>query len=336
MNKMKRCFNKRQWRLEELPDLVMIETVVGCNLRCEMCPVPQSKSSMNGRTTTFMSMQTFQAILAAIADKPRKLHLNQLGEPLLNREIAQFVALGKQGGHWVSLTTNGTLMDEETAHRLLQAGIDRVTFSIDGFHAATYEGIRKGADYEKVRGNVERFCKLKRELGLRTEVQIDCIDSDLTRDEIPLMQKYWLDKVDRLNTIPLDDWAGKHELPVRFGLRNWVSKAGDGSRYPCDLLWTTVSVSAEGRGMYCCHDYKFLSELPSVNETPLKEIWREQLSRERRKHVTGSIDGEPCLHCDAWKTRLPYCIEPSKAGVFIDLLLQKLGSIIRCGRGPKR
>lgn len=332
MDAVQRYFNKRQWQFDELPDLVMVETVLGCNLRCDMCPVPHAKSSMNGRSPAFMSMQTFEAILAGITDKPRALHLNQLGEPLLHKQIVEFVRLAKEQGHRVSLTTNGTLMDEEIARRLLLAGIDQVTFSIDGFHAATYEGIRVGADYQRVRGNAERFCSLKKELGLKTVVQIDCIESELTRNEIPLMQEYWRDKVDRLTVIPLDDWAGKHELPARFGLRNWVSRATGSSRYPCDLLWTTVSVSAEGKVMYCCHDYQLLSGLPGVNEVPLREIWRECLSLERRKHVTGSIDRAPCLQCDAWKTRQSYFKEASLVRTTADLLLGTLRKLLYHGK----
>lgn len=327
MNAVQRYFNKRQWRFAELPDQLIIETVLGCNLRCGMCPVPEWKSLMDGRSPVQMSLETFKALLAGIADKPRNLHLNQLGEPLLNRHLAEFVKLAKEQGHFVSFTTNGTLMDEEAARKLLAASVDHVIFSVDGFHPATYEGIRIGADYERVRGNVERFYNLKRELHPETVVQIDCIVSELTKGEIPLMQEYWQDKVDCFNTIPLDDWAGKHELPRRFGLRNWVSRQTGSGRYPCDLLWTTMSVSAEGRGMYCCHDYRLESNLPNVTEVPLPEIWRSFISKEREKHVKGRIDNAPCSTCEAWKTRPPCFESESRARAVADLLLRRLGRL---------
>lgn len=135
---------------------------MGCNLRCEMCPVPQSKLLMNGRQTTVMSMTTFCKILDAIADKPRRLHLNQMGEPLLNKSISEFVGISKKAGHIVSLTTNVSLMNNDIARKLLLAGIDHVTFSIDGYEAKTYESIRIGANYEKVRSNVEEFSRKER------------------------------------------------------------------------------------------------------------------------------------------------------------------------------
>jgi radical SAM protein with 4Fe4S-binding SPASM domain len=229
-----------------------------------------------------------------------------MGEPLLNKNICEFVALSKKMGHTVSFTTNGTLMKQYLAEELLIAGIDRVTFSIDGYNASTYENIRIGANYDKVRQNVESFCLLKRSLNRPTTVQIDCILSDITRSEIPSMKDYWNGKVDCFNAIPLDDWAGKLELPGKFGLRNWMPRMLGHSRYPCDLLWTTMAISAEGNVMYCCHDYKLLSNLPNVNEQPLRMIWKTKVSEERRNHVESRIGREPCMDCNAWKTRTPY------------------------------
>lgn len=322
MEKNKKNFNDRRWKLDEIPNTVMIETVIGCNLRCEMCPVPNSTILMNGRQTTTMSSNTFLKILEEISDKPRKLHLNQMGEPLLNKSIDQFVALSKKAGHFVSLTTNGTLMDGDISRKLILAGIDHVTFSIDGYEEKTYESIRIGANYNKVRSNIEYYSRLRNELKKKTTIQIDCILSELTKNEINTMYNYWKNKVDIFNVIPLDDWSGKHKLPNRFGLRNSVTEGQQyNKRYPCDLLWTSIAISAEGYLMYCCHDYKLLSNLPNVNENPLKEIWKTNLSEERRKHIKEEIDSDPCLHCDAWKTRRSYFYKSSE-------FLTEIGTIL--------
>jgi radical SAM protein with 4Fe4S-binding SPASM domain len=253
-----------------------------------------------------------------------------MGEPLLNKNICEFVALLKNKGHTVFFVTNGTLMNQYLAKGLLIAGIDQVTFSIDGYNASTYENIRIGANYDKVRQNVEAFCFLKRSLNKPTTVQINCISSDITRSEIPAMQDYWSGKVDCFNPIPLDDWAGKLELPGKFGLRNWVPRRLGHSRYPCDLLWTTMAISAEGYVMYCCHDYKLLSDLPNVNEQPLGMIWKTKVSEERRNHVENRIDREPCMDCDAWKTRSPYLYQiPSSFKNVISLIPVKHKAAIK-------
>lgn len=299
-------FNRRRTSFGDFPAIIKIETVMGCNLRCAMCPVPQARSLMNGRTFAMMSDAIFQKVLDAVSDTPRSVSLNQMGEPLLHGNIVEYVRLAKARGHQVSLTTNATKLSEDLGERLLLAGLDQMTVSIDGVTEQTYESIRVGARYHAVRENVEAFLRIRDRLRRPARLQIHCIESEVTRGEIADFQRYWSGKADSVCIIHLDDWAGKFRLPQKYGARNWVPTTAGGLRYPCDLLWTTLAVSAEGRAMYCCHDFKLESRLPSVEDVPLREIWSRFLAKERARHVAGSIDSEPCLHCDAWRTRLPY------------------------------
>lgn len=294
-------FNRRKINLDEIPQIVQIETVMGCNLKCEMCPVPRSKEEMAGRLPKIMTPETFQNIISEIRDKPRNLHLNQMGEPLLNKHICNFVRSAKKDGHSVAFTTNGLLLTTDIAKELLASKIDRIIFSVDGFEADTYEKIRIGSNYEKVKNNILMICSMKKKLQCKTKFQIDCILSDLTKNETQKMKEFWGNQVDALNFIPLDDWGGNFDLPPNFGLEK---KAPQGpKRYPCDLLWTTVNISAEGNVMYCCHDYKLESKLSNVNNKRLSQIWKEEVFKERKKHVTGKIDAPPCASCEAWLTR---------------------------------
>lgn len=299
--KTDKYFNQRKWILPELPENIMVESVMGCNLSCGMCPVPNAKKEMNGRKPTVMSLSVFKRILADIKDHSSEVHLNQMGEPLLNKNIVEFIRLAKKDKHKVSLTTNGTLMNKELAQEILLAGIDKINFSVDGYHAETYEKIRLGAKYNVVRSNIEMFYQLKKKLKKRTFVQIDCIYSELTKNEISDMRKYWENKIDYLNIIYLDDWGGKLKLPDNFG--NIKKESFFSCRYPCDLLWNIISISAEGYVMYCCQDYKLFSALPNIKEKSLKEIWHDEISKERKKHVENKIDSNPCLYCTAWKKR---------------------------------
>ena len=187
----RKYFNQRKWHFDELPLTIMIETAMACNLRCEMCPVPKSTETMDGRKPSIMSFDIYNKILHQLSQQKRIIYLNQMGEPLLNKHICEFVSIAKKYNHSVFITTNGTLMNTRLAKELLTAGLDGITFSVDGFSPDTYERIRIGANYESVRNNIESFCDLKKLYNKGTWVQIDCILSDLTKNEIPLMQKYW-------------------------------------------------------------------------------------------------------------------------------------------------
>lgn len=61
----------------------------------------------------------------------------------------------------VSISTNGTLIDERWARRLVDLPLQSMTVSLDGTTSATYEKIRRGADFHKVLENIRRIQTLK-------------------------------------------------------------------------------------------------------------------------------------------------------------------------------
>lgn len=316
MDKNIKLFNKREYKFNNIPELIFIETVMGCNLTCKMCPVPNSVEQMQGRKSAIMSMDTFDLILKQLPDDgPRKLYLNQMGEPLLNKNIFEFIKMAKNKGHFVAFTTNGTLLSTQLSEKLLNASLDQITFSLDGFKKETYESIRTGSNYEKVCHNIKELSRLKKELNKKIEIRIHCILSELTKNEISQMREYWKDIVDEFSTIPLDDWGGQFDLPENMGNLNPQSNSVDKKRYPCDMLWISLAISAEGNLMYCCHDYKLKSNLPNIKQMSLCKIWENLISSERERHVKQTINSEPCLNCHAWRSRLSnYKIENKIVG----------------------
>jgi MoaA/NifB/PqqE/SkfB family radical SAM enzyme len=297
-------FNQRISNFEEVPSYVLVESYMGCNLHCPMCPVPNSKQLMNGRAPFSMEKEIFALIISQISDKPRTIHLTQLGEPLLNPNIVDFVSLAKSRRHKVGLTTNGTRMSPEMTHALLKAGLDLVIFSFDGSEKDTYESIRQGAQYEDVLNKIRYFSHYARINNCECKIQVDCIISDLTINEVDRMKNLWAG-VAILNFIPLDDWGGKIELPEKFGKKRTIikEKLSPKDRYPCDLLWTTLTISAEGKVMFCCHDYNLFSDLPKVTAKPIHLIWKEDVGLERKKQISADYSSPSCKNCEAWMTR---------------------------------
>jgi len=65
----------------------------------------------------------------------------------------------------VSISTNGTLIDEEWAERIVRTPFSNVTVSIDGGTQATYNRLRKGADLDEVLRNIDRIQRWKAKLS---------------------------------------------------------------------------------------------------------------------------------------------------------------------------
>ena len=98
-----------------------------CNFDCQMC-FRHSFSAPVGS----MSADVLQAVRREIAALPhlKEVVLGGLGEPLLHPQIIEMIAFLKQRGIWVTLTTNGALL-EPLLDQLLAAGADKIAISFE-------------------------------------------------------------------------------------------------------------------------------------------------------------------------------------------------------------
>jgi MoaA/NifB/PqqE/SkfB family radical SAM enzyme len=109
----------------------------------------------------------------------------------------------------ISISTNGMLLDEEWAQRMVRMPFQSVTFSIDGGTAGTFERLRRGARFDVVVGNLRRLQEIKKELhSSLPNLDVFYVVMRSNYREIPqfleLMKRLEIDKV-AFQTILLDD-----------------------------------------------------------------------------------------------------------------------------------
>jgi len=293
-------FDRRNPDLAELPDEVAIELVMGCNLRCPMCPVSGLPHSMNGRRPTMMTEDRFRRVIGQISDRPRSILLNVFGESLLHPKFVEFVRIAKAPGHHVAVISNGTKLTRALSGAIIDAGLDACTISIDGI--AGYRRMRVGADLATVLANLGELASENVRRGNPLRIEINFILSKDTAAEAASFHAEFAPLVSVINFTPVTDFGGHWRLP-----RDMPEDAADPrlvsltprlpARTPCPHLWRALWVSAEGRVMLCTNDFKQYSTLPTIDERPLLEIWREDVGRLRREQVEGRFDREPCRSC---------------------------------------
>ena len=103
-----------------------------------------------------MSIEVYTQIANAM-ECAHNVDFTGWGEPLLHRRIYEMIAMAKKRGCATSMTSNGTALDAANAERLIDAGMDRLTVSIDGLTPETYDRLRVGASLEKVEANLRRL-----------------------------------------------------------------------------------------------------------------------------------------------------------------------------------
>ena len=130
--------------------IVFWEATLGCNLRCVHCRA----SARPGRSPEELTTEEAVSFVDDLAAFDQPILILSGGEPLYRPDILDIAAHASQKGLRVALATNGTLVDEQMAARIREAGVQRVSISIDGVNAQTHNAFRgtKGAYEAALRG----------------------------------------------------------------------------------------------------------------------------------------------------------------------------------------
>jgi MoaA/NifB/PqqE/SkfB family radical SAM enzyme len=112
-----------------------------CTARCVHCVARQAfYQTLRGDPLT---LPEYAGLLEdARALGAGALHISG-GEPLLFRELADLVRLGKGSGYFVILNTNGSLLTVPLAEELLDAGLDAVIVSIHAADPSVHDEIKR-------------------------------------------------------------------------------------------------------------------------------------------------------------------------------------------------
>ncbi len=122
-----------------------ISVIDRCNFRCVYC-MPKEKFGSNHRflpNEKILSYDEIEKIARQfVALGVKKIRLTG-GEPLVRPKLPELVnRLAKLPGlEDISLTTNGSLLTRENAQQLKDAGLNRITISLDALDDATFMAI---------------------------------------------------------------------------------------------------------------------------------------------------------------------------------------------------
>ena len=122
---------------------VYVEITNVCNLSCSFCPG-------TGRPARFLAPAEFRILAERLRGHTEYLYLHVMGEPLLHPQLEELLAVARELGFRVCVTTNGTLLSRRGA---LLAGVHKVSVSLHSF-----EGNDCPGSMEEYLSGVWDFC----------------------------------------------------------------------------------------------------------------------------------------------------------------------------------
>ncbi|MCG7982753.1 MAG: heme d1 biosynthesis radical SAM protein NirJ [Candidatus Thiodiazotropha lotti] len=203
--------------------VVIWNLVRRCNLTCKHCYATSADKDFPGELDT---QQVFDVMDDLKAFGVPVLILSG-GEPLMRPDIFDISRRAKSQGFYVGLSSNGTLIDEDSIGRIADIGYDYVGISIDGLRETHDQFRRKqGAFDESLRGI--RLCT---EAGLKVGLRFT-----LTQDnaaELPgLLDLMERERVEKFYLSHLN-YAGRGYKNRRDDVHHQMT------REAMDLLFTT-------------------------------------------------------------------------------------------------
>ncbi len=274
------------------PLRLWVEPTSICNLRCIMCPNKELKREEKG----FMSMSLYQKIIEEASRFILDLHLYHRGESLIHPEIIEMIRIAKKANLFIKLHTNATILNDSLARGIIEAGLDQLTFSFDGFDASTYEKIRVNGQFEKTVANILHFLEIKKNLKAKKPVAIleliafpNLYSPNQREAKRAFLRRFRGLPLDRLEIRELHNWAGETGAPPV-------------SRYfsLCPFLWLSLVVLWDGTVLPCTQDFHGFYSLGKVGEIPLMEIWNSPALIDLRKKIIDQdlATLETCSRCD--------------------------------------
>ncbi len=289
-------YRRKSNLLPYLPVRLWIELTSNCNYRCIMCPNKDLSKEDKG----FMDLDLYKKIVDEASAFIFDVNLAHRGESLLHPHLVEAIGYAKKKKIFTRLHTNGSLLSENLSKEILKAGLDRISFSFDGFDKETYEKIRIGGNFERTVANIIRFLEIKKEARTKRPLtNIEVIDfGSQDKQGFPEAKDRFLRQFSEL---PLDSFVQKD-------MHNWagrIEKERRGKRYSiCPFPWNALIIYWNGEVLPCTQDFFGEFIVGNVKNSSLIEIWNGEEMRFLRKNLSEESIKElkACSRCDrVWR-----------------------------------
>jgi radical SAM protein with 4Fe4S-binding SPASM domain len=265
--------------VSEYPLLVDLELSSVCNLKCPMCYTITDEFK-NKIKNKFMDFNLYIKIMDEIAGHVPSIRLSLRGEPTLYPKLIECIEYAKNKGiKEVSFLTNGSKLTEEYFEKIMLAGADWITISIDGLYD-TYESIRKPLKFIDTFEKVKMIKRLKQKHSSKKPViKIQAIWPSIRKNSEEFYNKF-VEYVDLIAFNPLIDYLDNDDESQILYEDNFL----------CPQLYQRIIITADGNFLICSNDENQTEIIGNAYNETVYDVWHsKRLNDIRKLHI--EIDG---------------------------------------------
>ncbi len=276
----------------------VMENTTYCNGKCAFCTHekviqkgdrPSVMLSIGDAKYRIRKLKLYQLLLQP--DNEGLFDITGLGESFLNKDIFQILEYVKHFWTEILVTTNGSLLDEQTIRRFMELDLPHLDMSLCYYNRKNYEN-QLGLSYNTTIANMKNVFIIRNEMNVMTQLKVHIFDnelnSDIDRAEFKALFGEFARESDRVYTRNYDENIGaelhttnrKRELGRCFPIYEQLVVDVQGNVLPC------CSANSHGLSMeLCCGK---ITEEPEVILNRINEI---------RENQRNGIFADICKRC---------------------------------------
>jgi radical SAM protein with 4Fe4S-binding SPASM domain len=295
------------------PYTLIVEPSSVCNFRCIQCFQSIDDDNYFARTRQVMSLACFEKVVAQMKNwegpKLKVLKLSLYGEPFINPHFCEMLKIARHSAiaERIETTTNASLLTPEICEKLIEYGLDYMRVSVYSAYQERHERITKSnLGIMRIHDNLETLMRCKgRKNSDAPFVSVKMLDA-YNEENASFLEMYgdvsdeaYLDKPH--GWLPYKDKNYVKDLYGNDSEKAHQDMAANRSaRKVCTLPFFTLAVRSNGDVSPCCIDWLGGTNLGSIGQYTLRELWNGEKMYEFRKMQLErrQAQNESCRSCE--------------------------------------
>jgi radical SAM protein with 4Fe4S-binding SPASM domain len=304
------------------PVVYNIETTNACNMRCEMCP----RTTMMTRPIETMTSDLFEKIIHQLRpwnDQewkswedfvqlkygiskndvsenhfflyiiPKVIVLHGYGDPLLDKNIPDYVAsMTRQGVHSY-FSCNPANINMERTIRTFENGLDYIKYSIESVDDLRHKEVRgQKSNFTESYKNILELLDLKAQKNFKTTIVITMINLNKSwqQEEFEKLKDAFKG-MDAYVYLKSQDQMWYEDNRQQTASIHWTEF--------CQFPWSSMTIKSNGESVECVEDFNNEIILGDAKTQALSEIWNGEKYKKFRNDHLNLTPGLKCTEqCD--------------------------------------
>jgi MoaA/NifB/PqqE/SkfB family radical SAM enzyme len=282
------------------PVVYNIETTNACNMTCEMCP----RTTMMTRPVETIDRKIFIKVIDQLKPHskelweqwtnfveqeygikkddmsenhfflyiiPKVIQLHGYGDPLLDKNMAEYVRLLRDRGFYSYFSCNPANIDLEKTQEMMSCGLDYIKYSIESVDDEEHKKIRgKASNFKTSYNNILEILEYKKTNNLHTTIIITMLDLNRIsqQKDFEMLQDVFRN---------LDVY-----IYLKSEDQQWYRKDFHGTKSIhwsefCKHPWMSMSIKSNGEVAMCMEDYNNEIILGDAKISNLYDIWNGKM-----------------------------------------------------------